>query len=231
MAMHAGSVRTALMADAAAPVGLAVLPSGDVAVLTGSARSPQLATFQAQSEERNARFAGAMQKHPRAVSNVLKQQRAIINTAMHKGERCFTLATLDARDEVITVQTHARALLPWMHAGKLVKDDMFVHYVEKYDVHTQHLIYITFPKSEFISAVIGLPADALAHTVAQHAAAGPSSLSHEQTASFKSACTNTRCGAMDKTLLTCSRCQRAQYCSKACQKSDWKHHKRYCKQQ
>lgn len=30
------------------------------------------------------------------------------------------------------------------------------------------------------------------------------------------------------TLLTCSRCKKAKYCSKECQKNDWKNHKRTC---
>jgi hypothetical protein len=36
------------------------------------------------------------------------------------------------------------------------------------------------------------------------------------------------CLQLQQRIMRCSRCLQARYCSQACQRRDWKHHKRYC---
>jgi len=195
--------------------------------MNGSAASPELGSFLAQSDERIDSFLRAAKDKPNAVANVFQKQAATIVENAMKGVRCFTYGVVNEKEEVISAGTHLYSLLRWINEGKLAKDHTFVGYVKNCDPLTQHPIYVTTDKhGSFMSGVVAVPSTA--SLLQQLASIKPAQLSPEQAHSFKTACTYPHCGARDKPLHKCGKCKKACYCSKVCQIAHWPVHKMYC---
>jgi hypothetical protein len=147
------------------------------------------------------------------------------------GTRCFTFAEVDENEQVISADTHLQALLPWIHGGVLAKDHAFVNYVKSCNPFTQHPAYVVTGKNGFQAGVLAVPGLSGHKSVLELAAQTKDpEYDAQEIKSFQSTCCNSLCGARDKVLLTCVQCHKAVYCSKECQKVDWRRaHKLLCK--
>jgi hypothetical protein len=204
--------------------------------MNGDPSAPQLGSFNATAPERFARVAEVGSAYPGAVANVITKQKARIVSACERGERCFTVGRVNADCNVIEAQTYAAALLPRVHGGKLAKDKEFTRYVADHDTRRHHPIYVFLPDGGFLAVVMNATTllgasieDVLMRDAAAGAAAADIANDPEKKAAFRKLCMNTLCGARDVPMFTCSRCKEAWYCSKDCQKKDWKMHKLFCK--